>query len=123
MSKVLLVDDESYVTATVSAKLRKLGHDTLTACDGLEGFAVAQTFQPDLVVSDLQMPNLDGLGMAQRLAGSTVTGQTPVLLLTGRGHLIPAEELAKTRVRQVLSKPFSVRDLIERIEEALAPAA
>ena len=123
MSKVLLVDDESYVTATVSAKLRKLGHETMIANDGLEGFTVAQAFQPDLVVSDLQMPNLDGLGMAQRLAAEGVTTATPVLLLTGRGHLIPAEELAKTRVRQVLSKPFSIRDLVERIEQALAPAA
>lgn len=123
MSKVLLVDDESYVTATVSAKLRRLGHETLTACDGLEGFTVAQTFCPDLVVSDLQMPNLDGLGMAQRLATEAATSATPVILLTGRGHLIPPEELAKTRVRQVLQKPFSVRDLVERIEEALRPAA
>jgi DNA-binding response OmpR family regulator len=123
MSKVLLVDDESYVTATVSAKLRRMGHETLTASDGLEGFTLAQSFRPDLVVSDLQMPNLDGLGMAQRLASDDVTSATPVILLTGRGHLIPAEELAKTRVRQVLQKPFSIRDLVEKIEAALKPAA
>ena len=120
MSKVLLVDDESYVTATVSAKLRRLGHETMTACDGMEGFAVAQQFRPDLVVSDLQMPNLDGLGMAKRLGADSITGTTPVILLTGRGHLIPAEELVGTQVRQVLSKPFSIRDLLERISLALA---
>lgn len=123
MSKVLLVDDESYITATVGAKLRKMGHETMVASDGLEGFALAQSFRPDLVVSDLQMPNLDGLGMAQQLAADNVTGTTPVILLTGRGHLIPPEELARTKVRKVLSKPFSIRDLVERIEEALAPAA
>lgn len=119
MSKVLVVDDESYITTTVSAKLRRLGHETMTASDGIEALKLAESFRPDLVVSDLQMPNLSGLGMAQQLAAGEL-GNTPVILLTGRGHLIPAEELAKTRVREVLSKPFSVRDLVTRIEAALA---
>lgn len=123
MSKVLLVDDESYITATVGAKLRAAGHETMTASDGLEGLTLAQSFRPDLVVSDLQMPALDGLGMAQRLAVAETTQQTPVILLTGRGHLIPPEELAKTKVRHVLSKPFSVRDLVQRIQQALTQAA
>ena len=70
MSKILLVDDEAYITSTVGAKLKRLGHEIQTAADGAEGFALAMTFQPDLVVSDLQMPVCTGIEMAMKLAAS-----------------------------------------------------
>lgn len=123
MSKILLVDDESYVIATVAAKLNKLGHETRTANDGMEGFTLAQAFLPDLIISDLQMPTLDGLGMAQRMAASELTRTTPVILLTGRAHLIPREDLERTCVKQLIDKPFSVRDLVASVQQHLTSAA
>ncbi len=116
MPKILLVDDEAYVTAAMSAKLTRCGHTVLRASDGLEGFNLATSFLPDLIVSDLQMPIMTGIDMAMKLRATPQTSAIPIILLTGRGHLIPQSELEMTCVKHLMQKPFSVRDLVERID-------
>src|SRR3954463_1849362 len=93
---VILVDDESYVTATIAARLRREGFTVTTASNGQEGFDFACQAPPSLIITDYQMPVLDGYTMSVRLKADTRTTQVPVLMLTSRGHLISDAELALT---------------------------
>lgn len=122
MSCLLLVDDEPYVTTVLKRKLEPLVDEVHTASDGEEALRVARAYPPSLVVSDFQMPGMDGYTLACRLAADPATASIPVILLTARGHLLSDEQLAKTSIRQVLSKPFAVRELIAAVRSEL-PAA
>jgi CheY-like chemotaxis protein len=111
MRSLLLADDEIYVTSVISLKLAAEFDDILCARDGLEALELALQHPPTLLISDFQMPVCDGLELATRLRADPRTAAVPVILLTARGHLLSPEQLAKTNIRAMLPKPFSIRDL------------
>ena len=120
--KLLVVDDEVCLTEVVAHALTKAGYEVLTAEDGEEGYALACRELPDLVVTDYQMPQLDGLQFSARLKETATTSEIPVILLTARGHRVGAADLARTNIREVMAKPFSSRHLRARIDEILGGA-
>lgn len=111
MKKLLLADDEAYVTTVLSMKVGPSFDEVLTASDGEEAFALAVEHQPTLVISDYQMPGTDGFQLACKLKADPRTATIPVLLLTARGHLLTDQQLAQTNIRQMLPKPFSVKQV------------
>jgi CheY-like chemotaxis protein len=113
LKKILLVDDEPHVTLVLSRKLERAGFSTRIARDGEEGFAVACEFMPDLVISDLQMPRVDGLTLATNLAANKSTSSIPILMLSGRGFLLDKSLAESTRIVRVLEKPFAASDIIQ----------
>jgi CheY-like chemotaxis protein len=119
--KILLADDEAYITSVISHKLQQLGDEVVLASDGQEAFDLAVKHRPDLVVSDFQMPVVTGFELALKLKQSPQTSSTPVLMLTARGHLLSKEQLAQTNIRFLLDKPFSARALIAKINELIGP--
>lgn len=119
--KLILVDDESYVTAVIGSKLRKLGDEVVIASDGREALEMLRTFSPDLVVTDYQMPVMCGFELACALRDDPSHAKTPVIMLTARGHALSADELARTGIKSLLPKPFSARVLIAKIEELIGP--
>ena len=121
--RILIVDDESYIVSILSLKFRQLGDQISTACDGDEGFAAACKELPDLIISDYQMPGMTGLQMATRLRQNRATAHIPIILLTARAHRLEAGQLNQTGIRQVLDKPFSVREVIARAQELTATTA
>jgi len=121
MAKILLTDDEAHVRHVMKFKLERAGFTVLTAGDGEEGYDTARRALPDLIVSDLQMPRLDGLGLCRKLAGDPVTSQIPVILVTSREFEVTEEDTGGTGVRRVMSKPFSPRALLAAIVEVISP--
>jgi two-component system phosphate regulon response regulator PhoB len=119
---ILLADDEAYVTSILAGKLRKLGDEVIVASDGQEALDLALAHRPQLVVSDFQMPVLSGYELAVKLKENPATAQIPLLMLTGRGHLLSREQLAMTNIRQLLAKPFSAKALLAKIDELIGPA-
>lgn len=117
--RVLLVDDEPHVTHVLSRKLDRAGFDVRVARDGEEAQRLAHEVLPDLVITDLQMPRVDGLGLALGLAGSPFTSSVPILMLSGRGFLLDAELAQKTRIVRVLEKPFSATEILTCAKEIL----
>jgi CheY-like chemotaxis protein len=115
----LVVDDESHITCVLCFKLRQVGAEVFSGSNGLEGLALAAEHKPDLIVTDFQMPEMDGLEFCRALAADEATKGTPVLLLTARGHRVTPGDLAETSVRALLPKPFSIRDLLQQIGEIL----
>ena len=82
--RLLLVDDEPGLRTAVQAYLEDEGFDVTTAVDGEEGFTRAQQMLPDVVISDVMMPRLDGYGLLKKLRADERLGGTPVIFLTPR---------------------------------------
>lgn len=114
-ARILVVDDESHITHVVSLKLRNAGYDVVTAADGEEGYEAACAQTPDLIITDLQMPYMTGVEMCAKLRSNASTAGIPVILLTARGYALAQEDLARTNIREMLSKPFSPREVLEKV--------
>lgn len=114
---ILIADDESHIRMVVGQRLRAMGYNVVEACDGEEAFELAREHRPALVLTDLQMPGMSGIELCTLLKKTPETSAIPAILLTARGYLLGEAEIAATNVRQVMSKPFSVRDVTERISQ------
>ena len=117
--RILLADDEAYVTTTLTSKFRAAGYEVATAGDGVEGAALARTFLPSLIISDFQMPSSSGFEMAIELGKDPATAHIPIMLLTSRGHVLSPDALAQTNIRLIVSKPFSARELVNTAQQLL----
>ena len=114
---VLVADDERYITATISLKLRQAGAKVLIASDGVEAFEIARIDRPDLICSGHRMPLMNGLELAERLRKAPETAHIPMLMITSRSHRISPGEFAGTNIRGLLAKPFSTRELLAKLQE------
>jgi two-component system chemotaxis response regulator CheY len=117
---ILVVDDEAHIVRVVAFKLRAAGFAVIEAFDGEEAWSCLRDAEVDLVLTDQQMPVLDGIGLARRIAGDPRFKGVPVLMLTARGFRLDPEEFAGSGIVEMLDKPFSPRVLLERIHANLA---
>ncbi|HEU5008631.1 MAG TPA: response regulator transcription factor [Jatrophihabitantaceae bacterium] len=119
--RVLVVDDEDNVTHLVSSALRFDGFETVTADNGTSALAKVAETDPDLIVLDVMMPGLDGLGVLQNLrsAGS----QIPVIFLTARDTANDRIAGLRAGADDYVVKPFSVEELLARVHAVLRRAA
>lgn len=122
--RIVACDDETHITRTVSMKLAKAGFIVETANDGLAAWEAIQREPPAMLITDYQMPRLDGLGLCRLLRNTPVTRALPVILLTAKGFELDEERIVtQMRVDRVISKPFSPRDLLATVEEILCVTA
>ena len=120
---ILVVDDETHILHVVSLKLAKAGFDVITAEDGEEGLEAALSRQPDLVITDYQMPFMSGLELCTQLKQHESTRTTPALMLTARGFALASDVLEQTNILNVISKPFSPREVLARVCELVGSAS
>jgi len=117
--KVLVVDDEIHIVHVVAIKLRNNGFEVITAANGAEAFDLACEEQPDIIVTDYQMPVMSGLELVEKIRENESTKNIPVILLTARSFAIEQEQQEYLRISQCLSKPFSPKELLRSIEDVL----
>ena len=118
--RILVCDDEIHILRALSMKLRKTGFEVATCANGEEGWNQALDFAPHGVVTDYQMPVVNGLELCQRIRAHKSMHAIPVILLTAKGFELDHEELiSRYRVSQVIVKPFSPRDLVSTLNEHL----
>jgi len=117
---ILVVDDEPHIVHVVSLKLRNAGYEVITAEDGEEALALALQRRPALIITDYQMPFMSGLELCTSLKADPTTRDIPALMLTARGFTLGREYLEQTSIVSVLSKPFSPRDVLGRVQELLS---
>ncbi len=117
--KVLVVDDEIHIVQVVAIKLRNNGFDVLTADNGQDAFDLARSEKPDMIITDFQMPVMDGLELIEHLRADPDTAAIPVVLLTARGFAIEDEKKERLKISVCLSKPFSPREVLQSVEEVL----
>lgn len=117
--KVLVVDDEIHIVHVVAIKLRNNGYDVISADNGAEGYELACSEKPDIIVTDFQMPVMTGLELVEKLRQQDDTKDIPVIMLTARSFAISKEQRDQLQISGCLSKPFSPRELLGNIEDVL----
>ncbi|MFN3421741.1 MAG: response regulator [Armatimonadota bacterium] len=117
--KILVVDDEVAIVRVLRDRLETEGFEVLTAYDGLQGVEVAQKEQPDLIIMDITMPNMDGLTAAKLLREKPETAHIPIIMLTARGQETDEQAGYQAGAVLYLMKPFSTRQLVREIRKVL----
>src|ERR671915_1438496 len=119
-NRLLVVDDEPNLLVAVAACLRAEGFDVVTARGGAEALVRVAETVPDLVVSDIRMPGMDGYQLARQLRSSPRTALTPVVFLTAKDETGDRVEGFRSGVDAYLTKPFEPDELVAVIRSILS---
>lgn len=119
MPRILVVEDEKNILELVRYNLEREGYEAITAFDGVQGFELARSQDPDLIILDVMLPEMNGLEVCRKLRHSAQTKNIPIIMLSAR-----AEELDRVRGLEMgaddyVTKPFSPRELVARINARL----
>jgi two-component system KDP operon response regulator KdpE len=120
--RILIVDDERQITRVLSRGLAAKGYEVHTAADGEAALQTFSDWHPDLVVTDLSMPNMNGLELCRRLRAFS---EVPIIVLSVKGEERSKVEALDAGADDYVTKPFGIDELLARIRATLrrAPAA
>ena len=119
--KILIVDDDDDIREVARVSLEAVGGwDVLIAGSGIEGLAQAKAGQPDAILLDVMMPDMDGPTTFQRLQADAATRHIPVILLTAKVQAADHLQFAELGVSGVLAKPFDPMTLPSQVAEVLS---
>lgn len=116
MSRILLIDDEEAILRVMSMSLRSDGHEVMTALSGEEGIKVFQEASPDLVLTDIKMPGMDGIDVLKNV--KEIQPDAEVIIITGHGDIDNAIEALKFGASDFINKPVRNDVLTVAIERA-----
>jgi DNA-binding response OmpR family regulator len=114
--KILVVDDEPAVLDLIVYNLVKAHYETITAATGRQALDLARQVQPDLILLDLMLPEVDGLDVCRELRR---TSNVPIIMITARGEEVDRVVGLELGADDYLSKPFSMRELMARVKAVL----
>jgi two-component system KDP operon response regulator KdpE len=118
--RILVVDDEPQLTRVLRTGLKSHGYDVRTAADGLSGLETFTDWHPDLVITDLAMPNMNGLELCRKLRAVSAV---PIIVLSAKGEEKTKVEALDIGADDFVTKPFGIDELLARIRAALRRAA
>jgi len=119
--RVVCIEDESEMIDLVSMILTREGYQVIGAPGGLQGLQIVEDTQPDLVLLDLMMPDLDGWEVYQRLKANPKTTNVPIIVVTARAQSIDKIlGLHIAKVDDYITKPFSPTELLTSIQKVLS---
>lgn len=113
-SKILVVEDNDDIRDYIRITLQD-ECEVITAINGLDGLEKAHAHMPDIIISDIMMPELDGVNMTRQLKNNEMTSHIPIILLTAKDSLTDKEEGYESGADSYLTKPFSAKLLLARI--------
>lgn len=117
---ILVVDDESQITRVLRTTLSGHGYIVRTAGDGDEALEVMRQWTPDLVITDLSMPNMGGLELCRRIRSKS---SVPIIVLSVRGEEKPKVEALDSGADDYVTKPFNINELVARVRAGLRRAS
>jgi DNA-binding response OmpR family regulator len=118
--KVLVVDDDPVIVRLLEVNFEMEGFEVISAVDGMDGVEKARSQHPDIVVSDVMMPKLDGLELCAVLKGDDATRAIPVVLLSAKAQVADIRAGLDAGADDYVTKPFEPLDLIDRVNKLLA---
>ena len=117
--KILVADDEVFMLRLLEMTFKKGGYEVVTCRDGKEALVTAFAVQPQLIVLDVMMPGLDGLGALRLLKDNPATKNIPVVVLTAKGHSLTRVDAVLAGAVLFLAKPFSPNELLSAVQKIL----
>ena len=117
--RILVVDDEPQLTRVLRTGLTSRGFDVRAAADGLAGFEMFSDWHPDLIITDLAMPNMDGLELCRRVRAIS---QVPIIILSAKGEEKTKVEALDIGADDFVTKPFGIDELLARVRASLRRA-
>lgn len=119
MATILTVDDTSTMRQMISFTLSSVGHEVTQASDGQEALTIAQGRKFDLVICDVNMPNMDGIALVKSLRGLPEYKFTPILMLTTESQESKRQEGKSAGATGWIVKPFNPEQLINIVHKVL----
>jgi len=121
--KILAVEDEEDYRALLEHILKEAGFEVITATNGETGLEMYSAESPDLVLLDVNLPDMDGMEVCRKIRQEGPRSDTPILFCTIRSAVGRVAEGLKSGATDYVVKPFQVEDLLERVNKALKGAA
>ena len=120
IKRILVVDNEEYIQEVTKICLETVANwEVLTAGSGKEGMTKAEKFQPDAILLDVMMPDMDGLTTFQKLQANPATQTIPVILLTAKIQASDRRRYAQMGIKAAIAKPFNPLELAGQVANAL----
>ncbi len=113
---ILVVEDEAQITRVLKTTLSAQGYAIRTAADGIQALSEMKTWAPDLIITDLRMPNMDGLELCRQVRSQS---RIPIIVLSVKGEEAIKVEALDAGADDYVTKPFSVKELLARVRAAL----
>ncbi|MGK7920655.1 MAG: response regulator transcription factor [Trichodesmium sp.] len=117
--KILIVDDEDSLRTLLKRHLEFQGYEVKDANSGLDALSILEQEEPDLIVSDIMMPEMDGLEFCQRLRATNLGQLVPFIFLSSKGELEDRIVGLSMGADDYINKPFEMRELVAKIEAQL----
>ncbi len=116
VKRILIIDDEELIRISTQVCLEVTsGWEVMTASSARDGLLKAETEQPDVILLDVSMPDVDGLTTVNYLQANPATAGIPVILLTGRPEVVDKSQFVYQGVKAVIAKPFDPYTLADQI--------
>src|SRR5215475_5675502 len=116
--RIMIIEDDEYSREAVEHLLKAEGCETRSAAGGLSGYCAARRFSPDVIVLDLNLPDIDGQRVLRKLRGNRALGQVPIIVITGYGRdEIPAG--VGSSADFLFTKPASFDEVIQAVFDLL----
>jgi two-component system, OmpR family, response regulator len=120
--RILIIEDDEYSREAVEHLLKAEGCETRSAAGGVSGYCAARRFSPDVIVLDLNLPDIDGQRVLRKLRANRVLGQVPIIVITGYSRdEIPAG--VSSSADFCITKPASFDDVIQAVFDLLRRGA
>ena len=116
MRRILIVDDEETNQRLLKAILEAKGYETLQAYDGAEGLKFAKESQPDLILMDIQIPEIDGIAAFKILQSDPLTMNIPVIALTSYAMGGDKKKFLSIGFRDYIAKPISINEFLVLVD-------
>lgn len=120
LKTILLIDDDIDLQQLIKIALRSRGYAVETANNGLEGLDKLTAVKPDMIILDMNMPKLGGLGFYQKICAGKEKPPYPVLVLTARTNM--EQLLTQMNIDGYMGKPFEVDELLQKVEQIIREA-
>lgn len=120
LTKIMVVDDSITVRKITARLLERQGMEVLTAKDGFDAMAKLQTYTPDLLLLDVEMPRMDGYELATQIRNNPDLKHLPIIMITSRTGIKHREKAEKLGINRYLGKPFNDTELMENIRDLLS---
>ncbi len=117
---ILVVDDEPYILRALSFLLTREGFSVQTASNGADGIERARALQPKLVFLDIMMPRMNGFEVCAAIRSDPALADTHVIMLSAKGQQVDREKGLTGGADEYMTKPFSPREVAERVRTVLA---